>query len=357
MERENENPQRMNHPCFEERFASPRPLKLYRICVRNLPIECRPNSIYKYLPRFGSFELAYEPIFQTGNVHPTTAIGYLKTDEDSFKYVLRALSNISGSVVEYNLVPSSDSSIHTQQFTKEKKVFIRVEKRDELSENYLAVHFRQFGKIQSIEIPRNHIDKTSKGIAFVTFERFEDYQKCIAHKKHSIKGRQIKCRPYRSNTHFIEDEKRALFLNHKSTTIKDGVSFDNFNLSVGPHSDSRKSHGLFEIYKTLDLDAYPLSTSSLHRIMSPQSKMNGSYQLSESLNSRLKSLPELCDRAGNVDSYSSPPSMGNDGLLGKIGSRPSFGTMLNTINSKNMSEAFSLRYEISISYFVIPGYL
>ena len=61
----------------------------------------------------------------------------------------------------------------------------------EIDEARLKEIFQNYGKIINLRIVRNHIDKTSRGFGFVTFESSESAQKALELDNELIDGRLI----------------------------------------------------------------------------------------------------------------------------------------------------------------------
>ena len=74
-----------------------------------------------------------------------------------------------------------------------RKVFVK-RLNQAATENDLHQYFGQFGRLQKVEIKRNHLDNKSRRIAYVIFEKEEDATVCLLKEIHLMNGREIICK-------------------------------------------------------------------------------------------------------------------------------------------------------------------
>jgi RNA recognition motif-containing protein len=131
-----------------------------------------------------------------GAGHSVSAIVVFSTTKGLEKMLAGKGLQIGGRFVEIHQLALQDYASYARLNTAHRKVFIKG-LQPEITEQCLRNYFCRFGEVENVEIPRNHIDRTSKRIAFVTFGLEEEALNCLNCRIHKLRRKSITCRPYR----------------------------------------------------------------------------------------------------------------------------------------------------------------
>ncbi len=145
--------------------------------------------------------------------HSVSAFVFCSTASGRDKILAEKNLQIGGSFAEVSHTTQRDYATITRMETANRKVFIRG-LQSETSEVTLSNYFSRFGEVENVEIPRNHIDKTSRRIAFVTFGSEEEALNCLSCKDHKLQGKSITCRPYQEKP-CVDDRESGSSSSHR----------------------------------------------------------------------------------------------------------------------------------------------
>lgn len=147
-----------------------------------------------------------------GAGHSVSAFVIFSTTKGLEKMQARKCLQIGGRFAEIHELAVQDYAFDARLNTAHRKVFIKG-LLPEITEQSLRNYFCRFGEVENVEIPRNHIDRTSKRIAFVTFRLEEEALNCLNCRIHKLRGKSMTCRPYRDKQ-LVELETCSSTLNH-----------------------------------------------------------------------------------------------------------------------------------------------
>ena len=163
--------------------------------IGNLSPETSYTVLYHYLLDFD--EVVWLKIqFDRSTAAPKGyAHAILKTSLGYHKILTTAVHLLRGSKLRIKMGRKSMCFATVEEEVNRRKVFVKRLPKNMTIER-LRSHFGAFGAVVDVDIPVNHVDKTSRRIGFVTFESEETAAKCAEIKKHLIKGAEIICKRY-----------------------------------------------------------------------------------------------------------------------------------------------------------------
>ncbi|RXN10046.1 heterogeneous nuclear ribonucleo A1-like protein [Labeo rohita] len=100
---------------------------------------------------------------------------------------------VDGRLVEPKRAVSREDSNKPFAHTTVKKIFVGGIK-DDTEENHLRDYFKQFGKIEAIEIMVDHKTGNKRGFAFVTFDDHDSVDRIVIQKYHTVNGHNCEVR-------------------------------------------------------------------------------------------------------------------------------------------------------------------
>ncbi|XP_058618975.1 heterogeneous nuclear ribonucleoprotein A1b [Onychostoma macrolepis] len=100
---------------------------------------------------------------------------------------------VDGRLVEPKRAVSREDSNKPFAHTTVKKIFVGGIK-DDTEENHLRDYFKQFGKLEAIEIMVDHKTGNKRGFAFVTFDDHDSVDRIVIQKYHTVNGHNCEVR-------------------------------------------------------------------------------------------------------------------------------------------------------------------
>ena len=163
--------------------------------IGNLSLETTYQELYYYL--LGFDEVVWMKIqFDKSTATPKGyAHAILRTSLGYHRILTSALHLLRGCKLRIKMGRKSTCFTKVEGEVNKRKVFVKRLPKNMTSDR-LRVYFSTFGTVVDVDIPVNHVDKTSRRIGFVTFESEEIAIKCAEIKKHRIKGAEIICKRY-----------------------------------------------------------------------------------------------------------------------------------------------------------------
>ncbi len=177
--------------------------------IGNLSPETSYQELYYYLLNFD--EVVWLKIqFDRPTAAPKGyAHAILKTSFGYHRILTTAVHLLRGYKLRIKMGRKSMCFATVEEEVNKRKVFVKRLPKN-MTIDRLKSYFSSFGSVVDVDIPLNHVDKTSRRIGFVTFESEEIAIKCAEIKKHRIKGAEIICKRYgRPEDKAVEPEKTS----------------------------------------------------------------------------------------------------------------------------------------------------
>ena len=161
--------------------------------IGGLHIHTTEDELYQFLLRFGEvmwFKIQKDQL--TGA--PKGFAFALFHEQSAYDKILEFPQyQIRGFDVEVRTWKDQTSYITEKELIMQRKVFVK-DLLDKTSEHQLVSYFSRFGRVAKAEILRNHHDRTSRRIAFITFSSEEEARRCLLTNVHLLPGgHQITC--------------------------------------------------------------------------------------------------------------------------------------------------------------------
>lgn len=233
-----------SHPSSCQR-RWPDPIEL-----ENLAPDCSQKELFDLLAGFDPIRRLIILQRKRGAGHSVSAFVFCSTasGRDNLLEAKRFL--VRGCFVEVRHLDQQDYASLKRVETAQRKVFIRG-LQHETNEVTLRNYFSRFGEVEGVEIPRNHIDRASRRIAFVTFCSVEDALNCLCCRIHKLRGKPITCRPYQDKLIELESSNSALQSLRVTSIARTGAGSGprsdtpteaTSNISITMHPANQKTH-------------------------------------------------------------------------------------------------------------------
>ena len=177
--------------------------------LENLAPDCSQKELFELLTRFDRIRQLIVLQRKRGARYSVSAFVFCSTASGRDNLLAAKGLQIGGRFFEASLIDQQDYASLTRMETAQRKVFIKG-LQSETTEVTLRNYLSRFGEVESVEIPRNHIDRTSRRIAFVTFCSEEEALNCLCCRIHKLRGKFITCRPYQDKLVELESGNPAL---------------------------------------------------------------------------------------------------------------------------------------------------
>uniref|UniRef100_A0A8C2BXV7 Heterogeneous nuclear ribonucleoprotein A3 n=1 Tax=Cyprinus carpio TaxID=7962 RepID=A0A8C2BXV7_CYPCA len=169
------------------------PEQLRKLFIGGLSFETTDDSLREYFEQWGT--LTDCVVMKDPNTKRSRGFGFVTYS--SVCEVDAAMDarphKVDGRLVEPKRAVSREDSNKPFAHTTVKKIFVGGIK-DDTEENHLRDYFKEFGKLEAIEIMVDHKTGNKRGFAFVTFDDHDSVDRIVIQKYHTVNGHNCEVR-------------------------------------------------------------------------------------------------------------------------------------------------------------------
>ncbi|XP_048856129.1 heterogeneous nuclear ribonucleoprotein A1-like [Brienomyrus brachyistius] len=169
------------------------PEQLRKLFIGGLSFETTDESLRAHFEQWGA--LTDCVVMRDPNTKRSRGFGFVTYS--SVEEVDAAMSarphKVDGRVVEPKRAVSREDSCRPGAHMTVKKIFVGGIKED-TEEHHLRDYFKQFGKIEVIEIMTDRASGKKRGFAFVTFDDHDSVDRIVIQKYHTVNGHNCEVR-------------------------------------------------------------------------------------------------------------------------------------------------------------------
>uniref|UniRef100_A0A3B3RWI4 Heterogeneous nuclear ribonucleoprotein A1b n=1 Tax=Paramormyrops kingsleyae TaxID=1676925 RepID=A0A3B3RWI4_9TELE len=170
-----------------------KPEQLRKLFIGGLSFETTDESLRAHFEQWGA--LTDCVVMRDPNTKRSRGFGFVTYS--SVEEVDAAMSarphKVDGRVVEPKRAVSREDSCRPGAHMTVKKIFVGGIKED-TEEHHLRDYFKQFGKIEVIEIMTDRASGKKRGFAFVTFDDHDSVDRIVIQKYHTVNGHNCEVR-------------------------------------------------------------------------------------------------------------------------------------------------------------------
>ncbi|XP_052396296.1 heterogeneous nuclear ribonucleoprotein A1-like isoform X3 [Carassius gibelio] len=169
------------------------PEQLRKLFIGGLSFETTDDSLREYFEQWGT--LTDCVVMKDPNTKRSRGFGFVTySNMCEVDAAMDARPHkVDGRLVEPKRAVSREDSNKPFAHTTVKKIFVGGIK-DDTEEHHLRDYFKEFGKLEAIEIMVDHKTGNKRGFAFVTFDDHDSVDRIVIQKYHTVNGHNCEVR-------------------------------------------------------------------------------------------------------------------------------------------------------------------